>query len=273
MTAASTTPTETVASTERGRGSRRWSDPAVIVVFLLVVAAAISIIPSRRSPAPSATAAEVGFARDMAVHHAQAVEIAELERVRTLNDQLSVLTRDIALTQQAQIGQMRGWLDAWGFAPYGTEPPMAWMGHGTTAAMPGMASRTEIDALKAATGSAADELFLRLMIRHHRGGILMAAAAAELATRPEVRSLAIAIRDGQHAEITAMQDSLAQLGAAPENTVVTMADSVRPAPTTDASPLADAARGLLVVAAALGLTWLLIDHARRRWVLRSEEAT
>jgi uncharacterized protein (DUF305 family) len=46
----------------------------------------------------------------MMVHHAQAVEMAEIVRDRTENPQTRTLATDIALTQQAQIGQMQGWL-------------------------------------------------------------------------------------------------------------------------------------------------------------------
>ena len=55
----------------------------------------------------------MGFARDMMVHHAQAVEMAEIVRDKTENENVRILATDIALTQQAQIGQMQGWLAVW----------------------------------------------------------------------------------------------------------------------------------------------------------------
>ncbi len=78
---------------------------------------------------PGEGSAEAGFARDMIVHHAQAVQMAEIVRDRTQSDDMRLLAADISLTQQAQIGIMQGWLQVWGLPISGAEPAMAWMGH------------------------------------------------------------------------------------------------------------------------------------------------
>ena len=64
----------------------------------------------------------------MMVHHAQAVEMAEIVRGKTESEDVGTLAPDIALTQQGQIGQMQGWLQVWGLSPTGSEPAMSWMG-------------------------------------------------------------------------------------------------------------------------------------------------
>ena len=89
---------------------------------------------------PGEGSAEAGFARDMIVHHAQAVQMAEIVRDRTQSDDMRLLAADISLTQQAQIGIMQGWLQVWGLPISGAEPAMAWMGHPMDGPMPGMAS-------------------------------------------------------------------------------------------------------------------------------------
>jgi hypothetical protein len=53
---------------------------------------------------PSDTSAEVGFARDMSVHHGQAVEMAFIIRDRTDDPDIRLLAYDIINTQRAQIG-------------------------------------------------------------------------------------------------------------------------------------------------------------------------
>jgi uncharacterized protein (DUF305 family) len=88
------------------------------------------------------------------------------------------------------------------------------MGHPMTGRMPGMASPEELAHLEQLSGTAADAEFLRLMIRHHQGGIPMAEEARERSTNTQVRSLATAIVASQGAEITVMQDLLAQKDAA-----------------------------------------------------------
>lgn len=83
----------------------------------------------------------------MIIHHSQAVEMAEIVRDRTESEEMRILASDIALTQQAQIGQMQGWLAVWGVPATGNEPPMAWMGEPMDGPMPGMATPEEVDAL------------------------------------------------------------------------------------------------------------------------------
>jgi uncharacterized protein (DUF305 family) len=167
-----------------------------------------------RSAAPGEDSVDVGFARDMSAHHSQAVEIAELLRDRSDDEDLRRIAADIALTQQAQIGQMRGWLDIWGRPPTSVDPPMGWMGHehepGTVVTMPGIASDDEIAALTAAArGPEAERLFLELMIRHHRGGVEMASYAADNASAGIVRTMARGMVEAQTAEIAQLEDLLA----------------------------------------------------------------
>ena len=183
---------------------RGWALIAIAVVVGVVTGAIAALawpqVPGDDSP-------EVGFARDMSVHHQQAVEMAELIRPRTEDDELRLLATDIALTQQAQIGRISGWLDIWGVRPTGGQPPMAWMGMGGMPMM-GMASQEDVNALSTLPLAEAEESFLRLMIRHHLGGVAMAEAVLERSEQPAVRTLAEAIVVGQTAEIETMQQML-----------------------------------------------------------------
>ena len=158
--------------------------------------------------APGDDSPEAGFARDMSTHHEQAVEMALLVRDRTEDPRIKTLATDIALTQQGQIGQMQGWLRVWGLPAVGEEPAMAWMGHPTEGRMPGMASPEEIAQLGQLAGIEADREFLRLMIRHHQGGVPMAQAALERSDNGVVRRLAEAIVRSQQAEVELMQGLL-----------------------------------------------------------------
>lgn len=172
-----------------------------LVLLALVIAGAIQLgIGLFRDDLPGEGSADVGFARDMRVHHQQAVEMADLVRDRTADEDLKVVAQDISHTQTAQIGQMRGWLDVWELAPTSTGPPMAWAHAGDTE-MPGMASEAEIQELEQATGQQAEVIFLRLMIRHHEGGVHMAETATRLVEEPEVLALARTIGESQLAEI------------------------------------------------------------------------
>jgi uncharacterized protein (DUF305 family) len=186
---------------------------AAIAAFLALFVALAALISSRD---PGASSAEAGFARDMSVHHAQAVEMAEIVRDKTESEEIKILAADIALTQQAQIGQMQGWLDVWGLPFTGTEPAMSWMGHPTEGRMPGMASPEEINRLRGAPPEEADKMFLRLMIPHHKAALPMATAVLARTDRPEVERLATAIASSQKGEIRIMQEMLKSRGEKPE---------------------------------------------------------
>ena len=170
---------------------------------------------ARRSSAPGKDSPEVGFARDMMMHHAQAVDMATLLRDRTEDPEMRQIALDIMLTQQAQIGQMQGWLAIWQHPIASTAPSMMWMDMPANDGMPGMATQSQLNELRDLQGVEADGLFLQLMIAHHRGGVLMGEAALARVDRPEVRALAQSIVDAQTSEIVAMQTLLQQKGFAP----------------------------------------------------------
>ena len=164
---------------------------------------------------PGDDSVEAGFARDMSVHHAQAVEMADIVRDKTESANIRTLAKDIATTQQGQKGQMQGWLDVWGLSPTGSEPAMAWMGHPTEGRMDGMASPEEIERLKEAPPEEADRLFLKLMIPHHEAAVPMAKAAVSESDNPAVERLAEAIIASQRAEIKTMEAMLRERGEEP----------------------------------------------------------
>ncbi|MDF0374573.1 DUF305 domain-containing protein [Streptomyces sp. KA12] len=203
-----------------------WAGAMVFVVAVGLVLLMV-VRPSAASPAGSGAAgaapaegsADVGFARDMSVHHQQAVEMAFLVRDRTDDEDVRRLAYDIINTQANQRGMMLGWLESWDRPKSSDRPPMEWMGHPVTPSdgslMPGMATDTELDRLRAADGKDAEVLFLRLMTVHHRAGADMARAAAGAASTDEIRSLAAGMARAQESEISLMADMLKARGAQP----------------------------------------------------------
>ena len=183
----------------------------IAAVLALIVTLAL-FFTSRE---PGDASAEAGFARDMSVHHAQAVEMAEIVRDETESEEIRTMAADMALTQQAQIGQMQGWLAMWGLPATDTEPAMSWMGHPTEGRMPGMASPREINRLRNASPGEADKLFLQLMIPHHQAAVPMAEAILERSDRPVVERLAGAIVASQKGEIEIMREMLESRGEEP----------------------------------------------------------
>lgn len=223
-----------------GRGAAASARPAWWVYVLVALGvAALAFAIGRFSTfgsaavAPAPNAADIGFARDMQVHHTQAIEMAMQIYRKTDDEDLRRIAYDIATSQAGQRGEMFDWLVQWGLPQTGG-PLMAWMtdasaghaGHGEAAtgapatdaelrAAMGMATDAEITELENATGVQADCLFLGLMIRHHEGAIPMAQAAADLGSMPRVIAVAEGIVKGQQAEIDAMTSIQSRLGCAP----------------------------------------------------------
>ena len=210
------------------RSTRRLilAGAAVLVVALGLVALMV-VRPSAASPsggsslsAPAEDSVDAGFARDMAIHHQQAVEMSFIVRDRTDAEDVRRLAYDIINTQANQRGMMLGWLEIWGLPKSAAGPPMKWMGHTFTptddgSLMPGMATDAELAALTAAKGEKAEVLFLRLMTVHHRAGADMAQAAAGAARTDAIRNLAEGMVRGQQSEIGLMADMLKDRGAKP----------------------------------------------------------
>ncbi|GAA2211048.1 DUF305 domain-containing protein [Nonomuraea monospora] len=200
--------------------------PILIICGVLVLAVAAFLLFGRDGT-PGDTSPEAGFARDMATHHAQAVDMAFIVRDKGPAREIRSLAFDIINTQSNQRGMFQGWLQQWKLSQATDQRPMAWMsghGHGATPAatpaatpgvMPGMASADELTKLKQARGTQAEVLFLQLMIRHHEGGVQMAEGLLKLSTRSEVVSMAQKIVDGQSGEIKLMTELLKQRGAQP----------------------------------------------------------
>jgi uncharacterized protein (DUF305 family) len=186
---------------------------AVALGALLVGALGGYLLRGARTP--TADSVDVGFARDMSVHHEQAVQMAALVYDRSDDPAIRSLAFDILTTQQGQIGIMSGWLDAWGVPWTSAEPRMAWMGMPVEGLMPGMATAQQMNSLREAAGAAADIVFLQLMIPHHRAGVDMAAAAFDRAATEPVRLLAGSILEAQNLEIDYMQELLQAKGQAP----------------------------------------------------------
>lgn len=197
---------------------------AVLAVALLGAAFAAGTQLGRDRP-PESTSVEAGFARDMQVHHAQAVEMSLIVRDRSDDPQIRGLAYDIATSQQQQMGQMAAWLQLWDLPAVGAQKQMAWMpgaqdGKGMSMSMsdgrmPGMASPEELQRLRESDGRAAEVLFLQLMIRHHEAGAAMADVARQRTDVPVVRDLTSSIVTSQRNEMRVMGRLLTARGASP----------------------------------------------------------
>ena len=182
-------------------------------VAVLISLASLAMVVADQPPGEDSP--EAGFARDMSIHHAQAVEMAQIVQEKTDDPEVTNLASDMAITQQGQIGQMHGWLSVWGLPISGSGERMQWMGHEVEGQMPGMASAEELNELRNAEGEEAEEIFLRLMIPHHQAAVPMSEAVIERSDNEAVTSLAQSIADAQKSEIEVMRDMREERGFEP----------------------------------------------------------
>ena len=212
-------------------GPPRWLLVALAAVAVAALAFAIGRFSTfgsaAEASAPATDSAEAGFARDMQVHHAQAVDMAMTLYRETEDSGLRALAYDIATAQSAQSGEMYSWLVSWGLSQRGG-PLMSWMAgqpghldHGSSATPAteaellrdmGMATEDEMNAFEAASGVEADCQFLTLMTRHHEGALDMIDAVLELGSEPRVLQVAQSMKDVQQFELDAMAASALRLG-------------------------------------------------------------
>lgn len=212
-------------------GPPRWLLVTLTAVAIAALAFAIGRFSTfgvaSQSAAPTSDSAEAGFARDMQVHHAQAVDMAMTLYRETEDTDMRALAYDIATAQSAQAGEMYSWLVSWGLPQRGG-PLMAWMAgqpghldHGSSASPAteaellrdmGMATEDELSAFEAATGVEADCQFLTLMTRHHEGALDMIDAVLTLGSEPRVLQVAQSMKDVQQFELDAMAASALRLG-------------------------------------------------------------
>jgi uncharacterized protein (DUF305 family) len=199
---------------------------AAVTAAVLVAAGAITYAVAEDNgdhgtSVPAADSADAGFARDMAVHHQQAVEMSYIVRDRTKDAEVRRLAYDIAQTQANQRGMLLGWLDLWGLPKVSAQPPMTWMGmgdmpeRGDGSLMPGMATNAELKKLGTLNGKQAEVFYLRLMTEHHRGGIHMAEGCVARCTVGAEKRLARSMVAAQQSEVRLMADMLKNRGAQP----------------------------------------------------------
>lgn len=162
--------------------------------------------------------ADVEFASEMVPHHEQALRMVAMTRGRDLSPRFEDLTRQIRAAQAPEIRTMEGWLDDWGEEPdddghmMGGDGGMM-NGSGGMMGGPGAGWRwmrnRDFHRLGGAPAQAFEDMWLRMMIRHHRGAIAMSRDEVEHGDFPAAVALAQHIEDSQRAEIEQMRQMLA----------------------------------------------------------------
>lgn len=164
------------------------------------------ITPAETTPATSTkanttTQSDRQFIEMMIPHHQGAIEMAELALTKAKRPEIKKMAESIIQDQKREIQQMQGWYKQW----YGKEIAVSSsMDHSAHQGMMSMdMMETHLQNLK--TASDFDKEFVRQMIPHHEGALMMAEMVIDTAENPEIRNLAESIIESQSAEIKQMQ--------------------------------------------------------------------
>ena len=188
----------------------RFVAAAALLCALALIAGLFIGRATKKAPSTAGnthSSVDVGFLRDMMVHHDQAITMAGSELWRGESNSVRQEALDILLGQRGEYVQMGERLDGWGVASAAPDgKAMGWMGMSVKVAdMPGLATPAQLAGLQASSGKKSDELFLELMIRHHRAGAEMASAAASNAKNDWVIATAVLMARTQETEIAEMR--------------------------------------------------------------------
>ncbi len=170
--------------------------------------------PSTRAALPPASPADVQFMQGMIMHHAQAVEMTALIESRTENKELRSLGARISRSQSDEIQFMKRWLTTRGEPTSLAMPDMPGMDMSShKMLMPGMLTAKQMDDLRKAKAEEFDRLFLKGMIQHHNGALIMVKDLFDTAGAGQDAELFNFVTDvdsGQRAEIRIMQTMLGE---------------------------------------------------------------
>ena len=181
---------------------------------------ATRVLPSStRAKLPPLSAKDIEFMQGMIMHHGQAVEMTALINDRTTNKELRLLGARISHSQAEEMKYMERWLKVRGeptampMPPMQHTPGMDMSKHQHQMLMPGMLTQEQMDALKKEQAGEFDRLFLKGMIQHHKGALVMVDALFNTAGSGQDSQLfnfATDVDSGQRAEIRIMEKMLGE---------------------------------------------------------------
>jgi uncharacterized protein (DUF305 family) len=146
--------------------------------------------------------ADRSFVADMVPHHQSAIEMAKIAQDRGKSTFVQALADDIITTQTEEIRVLRredAGLDMAGIkiGSLGVPEPMKGMDHNPATLE---------------TADPFDAAFMRMMVPHHQGAVVMAKAELAKGKDPELKTLARNIISAQQREISEMNKQLGKTG-------------------------------------------------------------
>ena len=142
------------------------------------------------------------FIEQMIPHHQDAIDMANMGRIRATHAEIRQLSETIIRDQTREISLMREWYRAW----YGTDVPVytsAMMGRGR-GMMGGGRGNSTMDLARLANATDFDKEFIEQMIPHHEMALMMV-HMMQNSDHAEMRELGRSINRSQSVEVDQMR--------------------------------------------------------------------
>jgi uncharacterized protein (DUF305 family) len=173
---------------------------ALVVAIALLIAGCGS---SDSTSAPSGNPVDRAFVAQMIAHHQSAVQMAMIAKRRATGAFVTQLADNIVRTQTAEIATMRS---------ADQRLKAAGVKQGSLGVAPDMMGM-DGDVSSLNTARPFDAAFMRMMIPHHQGAVVMARAERTKGKDPALKTLARNIISAQQREISQMRKHLAGTGS------------------------------------------------------------
>ena len=142
---------------------------------------------------------DLQFLDTMIAHHRGADDMAAPCATKAEHAEIKTLCSNIISSQQKEIDQMKAWREKW----FSAEAPAINMEMaGMKDSMKGM----DMKKLGALAASDFDLEFIKQMIPHHEGAVIMGSEALQKSTKDEIKILSNAIIKAQETEIKQMKE-------------------------------------------------------------------
>lgn len=143
------------------------------------------------------------FMAAMASHHAAGIDVARAALAGPLSSEATALARLIVAQQSREIDLLANWWRSWvgGAMPDRRE------------GLVGIPEQADVTALANSHATDREHRFLRMMIDHHGGAILMAQGARDRAADPRLWLFAVSVSHAQLGQITWMRALLGDMDA------------------------------------------------------------
>jgi len=198
----------------------RQATGAALAAACLLGGAATASATSAAAPGTAASAAQASatnsadadFVMMMIPHHFQALVLSGLVEDGGSDAEVRALAERIEIEQNGEILMMQGWESSHGLEVTDAEEAYQEMLQDPEMVEEmGMATPAELEDLSSAQGTAADVLFLQLMIKHHQGAINMLLDVITNGSDPQMQEWALDMLSVQTVQVDMMQQMLDRL--------------------------------------------------------------